>query len=195
MVRNKILKQVILTVFGITILLTVYLYITTDKPEPEQNEGLTQYLSEIIYGFYTNEALPVGNMQLFRGINRNDTINLNNLAATGVLVFRFSGETCNICVDFALDKLKKAFPDFSENDNIVLLSSQIADRLKEKYFGKAVYSFIYEEQELPFDKYQIPYFFYMDCDLEYKLFFIPEASMPKLTDFYLKNMSERFMKK
>jgi len=67
--------------------------------------------------------------------------------------------------------------------------------LKENYYGKAVYSFIDEKQELPFDKYQIPYFFYMDSDLKYKLFFIPEASMPKLTDFYLNNISDRFMKK
>jgi hypothetical protein len=102
------------------------------------------------------------------------------------------GETCSTCIDFALERLRKTFPDFAHNDRIILLSSQVATRLKKSYYGKSVYSFFDEGQELPFDQYRTPYFFYLDDRLEYKLFFIPDQNQTKVTDFYLNTFKRRF---
>jgi hypothetical protein len=171
---------------------TVILFLVSrDRPSKDQ-ETYFYPLSELVFGFYTYESEPLHDLLLYAGSDRNDTIKLRQLSSGGVLVLRFSGETCSTCIDFALERLRKTFPDFAHNDRIILLSSQVATRLKKSYYGKSVYSFFDEGQELPFDQYRTPYFFYLDDRLEYKLFFIPDQNQTKVTDFYLNTFKRRF---
>ena len=150
------------------------------------------YLAEIVSGIYTNEAVNVENLMVYRGSRPEDTIHLSQLAVNNILILRFSDDACNICIDFALNMVKKVFPDYQQNERIVYLVSQIPERLKDKYYGKPVYSFIGDELNLPFEKYHIPYFMMLDQSMECKLFFIPEMSQPRLTEFYLSTVKERY---
>lgn len=173
--------------FSITILVVLF------RKGPLKEQGVLIYpLSELVFGFYTYECEPIQDLLLYAGSDRNDTIKLHQLASEGILVLRFSGETCNSCIDFALERLKQTYPDFAHNDRIILLSSQVATRLKKAYYGKSIYSLYNEDVELPFDQYRTPYFFYLRGSLEYKLFFIPDQNQTKVTDFYLNTVKQRF---
>jgi len=179
---------------GVLILLLVFTLKPNYQKELPNNNllDINFYLIEVFYSFYTNEALPVDNLLVYKGTNQSDTIRLSHLAGDGILILRFSDDACNICIDFALEMVKKVFPDYQQNERIVYLVSQVPERLKDKYYGKAVYSFTEDELSLPFEKYHIPYFMVLDQSMECKLFFIPEMSHPRLTEFFLSTVKERY---
>ena len=174
---------IVLAIFVAGVSTTIILALARDDSSKSSN-GQLYPLSELVFGFYTYECEPIQDLLLYAGSDRNDTIKLHQLASEGILVLRFSGETCNSCIDFALERLKQTYPDFAHNDRIILLSSQVATRLKKAYYGKSIYSLYNEDVELPFDQYRTPYFFYLRGSLEYKLFFIPDQNQTKVTDFY-----------
>jgi hypothetical protein len=193
MSREK--KSIIIISFLVLIIL-ILTYFVASKPKTKRYsnyENVDIYYAELIHSIYSNEGLAVGNAPIYYGINRTDTIKLSELAReNSILVFRFSSETCNICIDFVIDRLKKAFPDYESNSRIVLLSSQVADRLKKTYYGKPLYSFYENELDLPFEPYRIPYIFILEKDMKARLFFVPEESSPVFTDFYLNTVKTRF---
>jgi hypothetical protein len=185
-VRTSIVVFLILILMGYAITI-----IKKGKDSPEVGHS-DFYFSELAFGIYNNSLSEVYDSKLYRGSNQNDTIKLKQLAGDGILVIRFSGEACTVCIDFALEMVKKTFPDYRQNDRILFLASQIPERIKDKYYGKPVYSFTGEELNLPFEEYRIPYFFMLDSQMECNLFFIPELSQPRLTEFYLRTVKTRF---
>ena len=99
---------------------------------------------------------------------------------------------CNLCIETTIDKLKSTFVDYSTNDKIVLLSTNVNPRLKEAYYGKELYSYDNMKLDIPYEKKGLPYMFVVDSNMQVKLFFIPDIRTPELTDYYLSCMNKRF---
>jgi hypothetical protein len=150
------------------------------------------YFNELYKSTIINESLELNNPLIYYGNDTTNKMSLFDRVNGKCLVFRFSGEACNVCIDFVINKLKTTFSDFANNSRILLIGSNINDRVKEKYYGKQIISFCSEGLGLPFEEYNTPFLFIIDRDRITKMFFIPEKSLPELTDVYLKNIKERF---
>ena len=153
------------------------------------------YLHELFKSTITNESLDLNDPLVYRGNAVNDTFSLFDIVNDKCLVFRFSGEACNTCIDFVIEQLKKTFPDYASNERILLIGSNINNRVKEKYYGKPVISYVLEDLGLPFEEYNIPFLMIIDRDRESKMMFIPEKSMPDLTEMYFKAVKERYFER
>ena len=165
---------------------------TAEKKIPDEPPVEVYYFNELYKSSITNESVDLINPVIYIGNDTANKMNLFDLVRGKCLVFRFSGEACNLCIDFVINKLKSTFSDFAENDRILLIGSNINERVKEKYYGKQIISFVSQNLGLPFEEYNTPFLFIIDRDRITKMFFIPEKSLPELTDIYLKNISERF---
>lgn len=160
----------------------------------ERSDGPALYFAELLYGIYLNETAKLNDAYVYYGTNRDSAMHLSSIVADNhYLVLRFSGFTCEPCILFAVEKLKRHFPDFDTNHRIILLASNVPDRLKKDYYGKPLYSFPDDQLLMPFDQHNVPYMFVLDSHMECRLFFVPESSQPRLTDFYLKTVKERFL--
>jgi hypothetical protein len=184
----------IIILVSITGIFSALTYFENRKIKPVDDEQTLEkgYLTEIYKSTITNESLELNNPVIYMGNDTANQMNLFDLVRGKCLVFRFSGEACNICIDFVMNKLKSTFTDFTGNSRILLIGSNINDRVKEKYYGKQIISFYSEDLGLPFEEYTPPFLFIIDRDRITKMFFIPEKTMPELTDLYLKNIKERY---
>lgn len=160
-----------------------------DNPPPYYFYIKTNYMA-----YFQNELLLLNNSRVYLG---NDTISsynlLDNTKGT-FLVFRFSGESCNTCIDFIISQLKAAFNNYSENNQILLVGSELNPRVKESFYGKKVLSFSDKNFGLPLEKYNTPFLMVIDSTKMSKMVFIPDKAFPDITEAYLKNIKEKFFK-
>jgi len=165
------------------------------KTEPAEPPVDLMYFSALFESSISNENLEVNNPLVYKGNDTADKAFLYDLVRDKCLVFRFSGEACNACVDFAMARIKNTFKDFATNDRILFIGSNINERIKDKYYGKPVISFDSEDLGLPFEEYNTPFIFIMDKDRITKMMFVPDKTLPDLTDFYLNMIKERYFSK
>ncbi len=164
------------------------------NPEERVPELLrdTSPLLEAMVAFFLNDGTELNDPMVYRGAGGLNPFRFSNLADEGILVFRFSGEGCGICVESVVDQIRSVFPDFENNDRIVLLGSQVVERAKIRYYGKPIISFVDQELNLPIEPLRMPYFFVVNKTMLATLFFIPDPDHPYLTNLYLKTVSDRF---
>lgn len=107
------------------------------------------------------------------------------------LVFRFSGQMCDECINFVIKNLKEVFHDYT-SPKIILLGTEINSRIKEEFYGKQVVSISKADLGIPIEEYQVPYLFIADREMKAKFVFIPDRSYPEFTDDYLHVIRTRF---
>lgn len=133
MCRISIVTYSIITGLGILLNLNSCVSETRTQESINPADHRSIYLAEIVSGIYTNEAVKVENLIVYRGSRHEDTTHLSQLAVNKILILRFSDDACNICINFALSMVKKVFPDYQQNERIVFLVSQVPERLKDRY--------------------------------------------------------------
>lgn len=160
-------------------------YHTMLKVDSEKSAIALQYYLE-------NDGILLKDAKVYFG---ND--NANNFAFFSKikgdhLVFRFSGLFCDKCVNNLMNSLKKAFPNFKDNERIVLMSSDISPRIKETYYGKKTLSYLREDMGLPYESTSTPFFFVTGNDRIAKAIFFPDENRPDMTEKYLRLIRVRF---
>jgi len=190
----KIYHWILIIIVTITGIISTLNYFTETTQESTLSETSVEvfYLNEFFNSTITNESVEINNPEIYIGNDTANKMNLFDLVKGKCLVLRFSGEACNVCIDFVINRMKRTFSDFAENDRILLIGSNLNTRVKENYYGKKIISFYSGDLGLPFEEYNTPFLFIIDRDRITKMFFIPEKTMPELTDFYMKNVFERF---
>lgn len=193
----KLYNWVLLTlVVIIGVLSTLILLRTrTVETEPADPQSEIMYFTALFESSLSNENLEVNNPLVYKGTDTADKAYFYDIIRDKCLVFRFSGESCNACIDFAISKIKSVFKDFASNDRILFIGSNINERLKDKYYGKPVISFDSEDLGLPFEEYNTPFIFIIDRERITKMLFVPDKTIPDLTDFYLNMIKERYFSK
>ncbi len=148
----------------------------------------------LVRNIYLKEDLKVKNNKL---LFYNDTIFLSELCCNHTcLIFRFSLFNCSMCVNSVLEKIKDIFPNYKDNTKIVFMYDSVNGRITENMFGKMPYMSLKEDiLGIPMEKINIPYMFILDSTLVVKQFFVPEKSMPELTDTYLNIIKARYFSK
>jgi len=138
-----------------------------------------------------NHHFPVENPQVFFGNDSITKYRLSDLVEDGALIFSFSHDMCEICVDFAIEKLKEHFKDYPSISKVILLPISLQSRLKEGFYGKQTVSYVKGEPLVFEDVLKHPCFFILDGDLITDMVFIPEKSFPEMTDMYLEKVKSR----
>lgn len=170
----------------------IFINIKSSQKDETGETVETLYMNELMKASVENECYELMDPMVYAGNNVENTFRLFDLVNEECLVFRFSGEACNVCIDFVLEKIKGRFENFAENDRILLIGSNINPRVKDNYYGKKILSYSSENMGIPFEEYNIPFLFVIDRDRITKLVFIPEKAVPELTDFYLDTVKKRY---
>lgn len=108
------------------------------------------------------------------------------------MVYRFSGEACDVCIDFVLAMLQQTFPDFKENRRVILIGSNLNKRVLENYYPKEVLYLKGELLGLPSEEYYTPLLFVINGSGITRMTFTPEKSMPDLTRAYLEKVKSTY---
>jgi hypothetical protein len=137
------------------------------------------------------EQYYIGNVKIYAGSNKDKQIPVKSIADRPKLVLGLNQNMCRPCVEGVIADIKKSFPDFGTNPNIICIAD-IEQRFKDDYFGKKVVSF-HQKEDFPLYKIELsPYFFILDNDLSVKLLFVTDQTSPELTREYLKIIKERY---
>jgi hypothetical protein len=188
---NKVLIIIVSLLAIILIFDTFALYkkseaVSTDTP-PVYNSLKYNFSNTLIHNlskldrvdvFYENDSI--------KNFNLIDSIN------TTTLIFRFSGKMCDQCVFFVIEKIKERFENYSSDQRIVLLASDITPRAK-TFYEKRILTLM-KDLDGELEEGQIPYLFIIDKDHKKQFVFVPDKSCPKLTEEYLRVLKTRFFK-
>ena len=162
----------------------IILYVTqgrkignTDKNE-ENIE--TYYNEQFIYETVQNNGLSAHITEIQDRMNTEQP----------VLACYYSSYSCNICVDFAVEKIQEFFPDVETNPRLLFITSNFSKKMnfykfeKEINLGKSKLGLPIEQTTLPF------YFVLLNGTVQH--IFIPEKSLPTYTNIYLKGIKKRY---
>jgi len=184
-----LLSLLVLIIIGNAVLISrsANKQVLTAEPPPEY-----YYVTELYKFTIENEMSDLRDPYVYSGKDSQKKMELSCKIKKPALVFRFSGEECNNCIEFVIKELKRTFPDFAGNDRVILLVSGINERQKEDYYGKPVTNLYLDDLGLQFEKFSTPFLFILDNDKKCKMMFVPDKSFPELTKFYLETIKARF---
>lgn len=112
---------------------------------------------------------------------------------TRKLVFRFSEDGCNVCVEQQLNKLREIAASIG-SDNIVLISKFTSDRDLHLFKSKNNIEFsLYNVESLSpgLDKIRVPCYFILSRN-DVSSVFLPVKEIPHMTDEYLSYIKLRY---
>ena len=112
----------------------------------------------------------------------------NDKSAKNVLVFHFSMQACQPCLEGIREIIKSEFPDYAKNKNIIFFSNDIENRLRKNFLGKQIISSLKKEDKLPINKYATPLLFTTDSNNIIQNVFIPDKDNIESLRNYLKRM-------
>ena len=112
---------------------------------------------------------------------------LTELASKPRLVFCFSINTCTPCVETAVDFLKEVFPDYKENE-MIIVTGDYPLRLRNLVYEKKMLSGI----NLPIDEIGVPFFFILDNKIEISFLHLFNKLNPDITKIYLEEIKKKY---
>lgn len=196
MKRKLTMKYVFFTLFILSILLNVYSGYKIKK----HKESGTPTHNTLSHNMRINEILN-NNKLLDREqklVNiEGDTVSLGSVFKGGPkLVIRYSVLNCQVCVDEEMIRLKKLGERIG-NENIVILTYYQRFRDVIVFHKKTknpfpVYFIPDNNLKLPVEEENIPYLFVSDEDCLAKMFFIPEKTMPEISNIYYEQVADRY---
>ena len=95
-----------------------------------------------------------------------------NISAKNILVFHFSMEACQPCLEEISETIKSEFPNYTKNKYIIFLGKQITTSLK--------------KEKIPLSKYTTPLLFTIDSNNTVQNIFIPDKDDTESLRNYLK---------
>lgn len=112
---------------------------------------------------------------------------------TPVLIFYFSIESCQPCLDLIVNTLRDSLPDYITNKNILIYSDDLEWRLRNSFFDKKVINIKSNIQPLAFIKKKIPTLFLLDPQtLIIHHIFPYSKTTPDFLNDYLHIIKDRF---
>lgn len=128
-----------------------------------------------------------------------DTITLETLVGSSPkLVFHYSELNCMQCVDQEVGKIKKLAQKIGR-ENILIVATY--DNIRDLFLFKRVnnlelpvYKLPDEGIGLPLEKANVPFLFIIDEEFKSKLVFVPEKTLPAMSEKYYGIIKSRFFK-
>lgn len=198
MKRIYIIIIVVLLLFNIRLIYKIKFNSKSDIEHSERNKKNPD--QEFIIE-QENERLSISKKNKFYDIEEN-LFFAKDIFKDGSIVFRFSELNCKKCVDAEFNILEKN--KFLHQNKINIITHYenkrgfvtIYNNLKKRGLGDISLYLMKEDQlGIPLDKYDTPFYFYIDSTLTMTNFFIPHKENPKLSISYLKFGLKIFEKK
>ena len=136
------------------------------------------------------EQEPLYDALIYRGKDTSEYFRLSELSYKPTLGLYFTNEMCTPCINYCVSKLKEKFPDYQDNEQVILLTRGIEERFKNSLYGKPVYSI--KDDEINVLDSNVPIYFLFDQDLVLKFVFVPDELLPEYTDLYLSTIMFKF---
>ncbi|MDR2145274.1 MAG: hypothetical protein LBE91_02275 [Tannerella sp.] len=134
---------------------------------------------------YSGEKIE--SKSIFWGRDSLNTFTLNELAVKPRLIFCFSTNTCSPCVESAIEFIKEVFPDYTENE-MIIITGDYPLRLRDSVYGKKMLSGI----TLPINEIEVPFFFILDKKMEVSLLHLFNKLNPDITKVYLEEIKKKY---
>lgn len=136
------------------------------------------------YSYALNlEYEPLYDALISIGKDTSDYFRLSELSYRPSLVLYFTNEMCTPCVEYCVTKLKERFPNYIENEEVILLTRGIEHKFRNSLYGKPIYCI--KDTEPKVVNSNVPIYFILDQDFTLKLVFVPDELLEEYTDIYL----------
>ena len=130
---------------------------------------------------------PIANTRVFWGRDSLNTFELSQIASKPRLVFCFSANTCTPCIEMALELTKGFFPDFLENENIII-TGDYPMRLRNDCYGKKMLTGVV----LPLKEIEVPFFFILDKNMNLSFLHLFNKANSDYTKLYLDEIRKKY---
>lgn len=117
-----------------------------------------------------------------------------DISLKNILIFHFSMEACQPCLEGISEIIKSEFPDYAKNEHIVFFSNDIENRLRKNFLGKQITTSLTKEK-LPLSKHTIPLLFTIDSNNIVQNIFIPDKDDIESLKNYLKKIKNNYISK
>lgn len=181
---------IVLLTLTVTVIGLQIVQLSSSNPEPKLTDDFT-LLNDLFLLSLSNSGLLLNDIEVYDGKSSEEYLFFSAIEEE-CLVFRFSGEACDVCIDFVITQLKEVFPDFSYNNRIILVGSNLNRRVLENYYDKNVQYIKNDYFNMPGEEYYLPCLFIVGKSRISKQAFIPEKSYSGLTKEYLLMIRSRY---
>jgi hypothetical protein len=158
------------------------------KDDPNNNIESLYFQNNILTGLMNNGLTVNDDIVLFNSDGNIRDIKLSELPST--LVFRFSSFSCNMCIDYVLEKMKKHFEHYEINPNVLIIVSESNPSAMKKW-KNILHLRDSNTLGLPVERAHIPFIFLLEKGKVTHLF-IPDESFDKYMEFYFKLLKDRY---
>ena len=117
-----------------------------------------------------------------------------NISAKNILVFNFSMEACQPCLEEISETIKSEFPNYTKNKYIIFFSNDIENRLRKNFLGKQITTSL-KKEKIPLSKYTTPLLFTIDSNNTVQNIFIPDKDNTESLRNYLKKIKNNYFSK
>ena len=111
-----------------------------------------------------------------------------------ILVFHFSMEACQPCLEEISETIKSEFPNYTKNKYIIFFSNDIENRLRKNFLGKQITTSL-KKEKIPLSKYTTPLLFTIDSNNTVQNIFIPDKDDTESLRNYLKKIKNNYFSK
>jgi hypothetical protein len=125
----------------------------------------------------------------------NNSIQLSDVLDLPKLIIRYSALACDICLDIELKQLSKYIKKTNIDCILILTSDYNVRSLKvmEKSLPFSLKIYRIEEMNIPYEQKNNGLFVFMlDKELTVKDFFVPEKTLPELSNIYYRTLDDKY---
>ena len=110
-----------------------------------------------------------------------------------ILIYRYADINCNTCYEAQIEIIQKEFKD--EYEKVAILCSYQEERhfsifKKMNHIEAPIYRIDYDAFTWAVQDYENPYYFVLYPDMSISNVFMPDRTLPKLTQIYLKGIKQ-----
>ncbi len=191
-------KSIYILFIFITVLVLTQIFILTDRKELKSTLESGKLQSGILYHAFINSVMTDGCILNDITVSKSQGqpfLLFDSLAFPALIIgIPLSEDICGSCVDYAVNTVSNFFPDFSNNERIVVLSHVSDPNVKERVYRKSVYRYLSDSCQLGLRGMIIskPFYVIIDKDKKANMFFVPNSLMPDLTKQYLAIVRKRY---
>ena len=125
----------------------------------------------------------IENQSVYFGKDSLEITEINNLTSRCIF-FYFSINTCIPCIDNTIECIKMVFPDYLTNDDIIFISPDYPDRLKDNCHGKKLLTLSKRKLGISLEKENVPFMFTLTEQLAIdKIHIVNKNDYKKTLDF------------
>lgn len=190
---SKITKLLIGSIIAFFIINLCILFLKIGKNDTDHQLLSLYWGQKQINNIKEQDEYKLWNPSFYYGTDSITTYSFQDRFDKPVLIFYFSIESCQPCLDAIVETLKDSIPNYATNENILLFSDDLEWRLRNSFLDKKIINTKSYSQPLSFIENKVPTLFLLDpqTSLIHHIFPYNKETPDYLND-YLHIIKKRF---